>query len=535
MKRLFALLLAAMMLLSLMTGCSEENVNPDADVNANRFTFPTLPTVGIRYPMDDDTTEETLPQLDPIVMPQLSVVQNQNSLNHKDMKYVMIYNPDIIVMNSQYVYAGSTGTFGNQIEPYMNRSDSLNDDKLMVTPDQLNPVIDAKINTEGDRAGFAPTYRVGNTKQFYSYPDTSLDEPRIVRSFNCRYVGENCYIWVYNNTISDEVAQKYGKEFDENIYPQSVERFGLPRYAEEGGKIHLLYYPMQQEFAGCFCMLDLYASYEFTPDVIAQYGINTDHAIFHMNALYASNPAAELGMTTTMAHEFQHLLLGSASLCRPDYLSAPAWINEAMSTYIEPVLYPEYAAQQQNYVRLHSDSLIRHGQSLYNFNNLTPTNEYEFSTYDHVYLFANYLERLAGDKVFSEIHRYWRTSYSPTMSDMETIAKCVPTTVYQQVMDSIGPGYKSFVLQSDEFMSKLVLQFYLDMLDRDDTDPVAFATLDPGMLIYDEVNGANVQPGGRVIVALRGSTYQIPEDATAGLVYIGLDANFQPVTPILYH
>ena len=327
------------------------------------------------------------------------------------------------------------------------------------------------------------------------------------------------------------MAQLYGQEFDSNIYAQVVEMFGEPRYADEGGKIHLLYYPMQNEFAGCFSALDLYATGEYSESVVQQYGVNTDHAILHMNSIYAAVSGYELATITTMAHEFQHLITGTDMFYTYDWKHAPSWINEAMSEYVGSVLYPEYAKLQNHYQSLHNDSLIRHGQSLYDFNFMTPYNEYDFGVYDNVHLFAHYLAELAGEDVFLEFHNYWRYSGSMTLSAKEAIANSVPDSVYEEVLSSISPRRDD----DDTFITKLILQFYLEQLDRDDCDPEAFDTINASMLLYDEINPAMIQNGGRIIVAVNNSSYTVPDDAGVHLMYIGLDANFQPCTDILYY
>lgn len=538
MKKLLATLLAVLMLLGMLAGCNQQAdaTLPVSDAEANRYTFPTLPPVTIKE-TEATTTETVDPNApEPVELPYLNTVSNTTSINNRNVKYVMIYNPSILMQNAKVIPTKSTGSFGNQIDPYANRADNLETEEFLnVSPDDLiGDLPTDEANKEGDRAnGYAPVYKVGNTRNFYCYPANSLNSPRIVRQFSCRYAGEHCYIWVYNGIISDSYAAMYGKEFDENIYEQSVEAFGEPRYADQGGKIHLLYYPMQNEFAGCFCMLDLYATGEYSAQVVQQYGINTDHAIVHMNGNYANRSDYKLSMTTTMAHEFQHLICGSDDFYTKDWRHCPSWFNEAMSTYTETMLYPEYAEYQQNYTRLHNDYLIRHGQSLYNFNNITPDNQYDFSTYDSVYLYANYLARLAGEDVFFKFHNYWRTSGTTTLSDREAIARSVPQSVFDNVVGSIN--YGNFLVSGEtEFISKLTLQFYLDMLDWDETDPEAFETLDPQKLLYDERNPAEIEPGGRVIVALNGTSYQIPADADSGLIYIGLDKDFKPVTNMIY-
>ena len=544
MKKLTALLLAVVMLLGVLTGCGQqtestqttENTVPSDDAAAaNRYTFPTLKPPTIRYP--EETTEpEQTQQLDPVQLEQLSTVSNVNAVSHQNLKYVMIYNPSIVSDYATYIPTRTTGSFGNQINPYANRSESLDSNELTtVTPEELMgdlPVDQA--NKDGDRAGgYMPVYQVGNTRNFYCYTANSLNDPRIVRNFSCRYVGEHCYIWVHNGCISDSYAKYYGQEFDNNIYEQEAEAFGEPRFADRGGKIHLLYYPMPDEFAGCFCRLDLYASYEYSQQVVEQYGLNTDHAIIHMNGPYSANANARFSATVTMGHELQHLICASDDFYTADWRYCPAWFNEAMSGYVETLLYPDYSQSKYNYVRLHNDYLIRHGQSMYSFNYVTPDNQFDFSVYDSVYLYASYLARLAGEDVFSNFHDYWRYSGSSSLYSMEAIANAVDQQTFNAVFNSID--YGSFWMdQEKEFMSKLTLQFYLDMLDRDATDPEAFAAVQPTMLVYDERNAANIQPGGRVIVAVNGNSYYIPNDASSGLMYIGLDENFKPVTNIIY-
>ena len=544
MKRITALFLAVLMLLGMLAGCNSSSGEPTQDptlndeADENRFTFPPLTPPSIRDPEETEPEETVDPEApEPIALPRLELVRYQYSLSDKDMEYVMIYNPSVISANMNYIPTRSTGNFRTQVDPYMNRGEALESEEFLeISPDDLIGDLPLdQADKDGDRAnGYAPVYRVGNTRNFYCYPQTSLNDPRIVRKFSCRYVGEHCYIWVYNNIISDTLAKEYGKEFDENIYEQEVEAFGEPRFADKGGKIHLLYYPLQNEYAGCFCRLDLYASNEFSTQVVEYYGINTDHAIVHMNGNLAARNEYKLSMTTTMAHEFQHLICASDDFYTKDWLHCPSWFNEAMSTYVETMLYPEYAEYQQNYSRLHNDYLIRHGQSLYNFNNITPDNKYDFSTYDSVYLFANYLARLAGDDVFSNFHDYWRYSGSETLDDREAITNSVPEEIFDAVIDSIDYS-RVAILDEAEFISKLTFQFYLDLLDQDETDPEAFSTLEPTKLLYDELNPAEIEPGGRIIIALKSNTYDIPDDADSGLMYIGLDKDFNPVTDIVYN
>lgn len=535
MKKSLALLLTMLMLLGILAGCDNgqpNNIAPSDDVVAG-YTFPTLST-GATQGMDD--ANGNYEALNPIVLEQLKTVYDQDYVSNPNMKYVLIYNPSIISDAASFIPTRSTGSFGSQVVPYTIRADGLEtDDRMQVTPDELmGDFPEDQANKDGDRAnGAAPIYRVGDARNFYCYTANALSDPRIVRTFSCRYAGDSCYIWVYNGCISDSYARYYGQEFDKNVYNQMAKTFGQPRFADVGGKIHLLYYPMPEEFAGCFCRLDLYASGEYSQGVVRQYGINEDHALIHMNGTYAGDERYVASATVTLAHEFQHLICASNDFYTADWRHCPSWFNEAMSGYTETMLYPEYSEQKKNYSALHFDYLTRHGQSLYNFNYVTPYNQFDFSSYDVVYLYASYLAKLAGEEVFSNFHRYWRYSGSKTLSSIEAVANAVDNQTYNAVVSSIDYGTYFRLDASTDFVSKLTLQFYLDMLDKDAGDPDAFSTVVPGMLLYDEKNPTGIQPGGRVIVAVNSTTYQIPSDASRNLMYIGLDANFKPVTDIV--
>ena len=81
-------------------------------------------------------------------------------------------------------------------------------------------------------------------------------------------------------------------------------------------------------------------------------------------------------------------------------------------------------------------------------------------------------------------------------------------------------------------MSKLILDFYVSVLsNRDDIDE--FENIKPEALLYDEINEAEIEGGGRIIVAVNDTTFDIPDEADSGLVYVGLDEDFEVVTPFV--
>ena len=73
------------------------------------------------------------------------------------------------------------------------------------------------------------------------------------------------------------------------------------------------------------------------------------------------------------------------------------------------------------------------------------------------------------------------------------------------------------------------------MLKYDAGDPEAFKNVKSDYLLYDELDGANIEGGGRIIIATKDGKFSIPDDADKGLIYIGLDKNFNVVTDPIFH
>ena len=78
-------------------------------------------------------------------------------------------------------------------------------------------------------------------------------------------------------------------------------------------------------------------------------------------------------------------------------------------------------------------------------------------------------------------------------------------------------------------MSKLTLHFYLVMFSKTGNLP-NYNYIDVPSLLYDEMSGATIEGGGRIVLATKDTSFEIPKDADPGLIYVGLDKNFQVVT-----
>ncbi len=539
MKKTWIRLLSLALMLCLLAGCGSSEPGPtQQDVNAYQydFDFEVPDDVVSTKPVEEWDTYD-----DPTQSPQNSTqgygltTSNVVSSDTDTVRYVMIYNPAIYREQDTYNPALSTGSLSSQVEVDLNRGGlTQRPENLTVSQDQLQdlPVTDRQ---EGDRAGtLAPSYQEGDEKVFYCSDPKDLYGARIAREFTCRYVGTYCNIWVADVKLSDKIIQGYGQEFDAYIYPSVSQAFGQGRFTENGGKVNLLYYPIPEGIGGFFSVWDLYSSYEVTPDQVAYYGLNTDHAIVHINGKYANYqkyPQLETFMYSVMAHEYQHLICATNAFENGTFTFCDTWINEAMSGYIEETLYQGVKENSSGHLSAFYDSdLIRNGQSLYNFGN---TGE-DVGVYGSVYLYSAYVAHLAGQDVFSNFHRNWRNSYDANLTVAKALVSSVPQQVYTAVDEAVPyPASLYFATPEEAWMSKLTLCFYLELMGRDGTDPAAFQQVDTRDLLYNEVNPANIEGGGRIIIALSGGEYVIPADADDGLIYVGLNEDFQVATPLI--
>ncbi len=448
------------------------------------------------------------------------------------ISYVMIYNPNIYDETETFNDKLNTGDFGDYIEAVVNKADGLEMPELPVVmnPSAFETTKDVpldKFDLSGGRAGaFIIPYKVGDTHEFYCGM-----EQRTLETFECKYAGEFCNVWTYNVNADASDIEKYGKEFDENVYEKVVEMFGEPRFADNGGKVNLLVYPMDGNTGGFFYLLDLFASGEVTPEQIDAYSVNVDHAIININSLLLDY---EDYMYPTLAHEFQHLICGSNLFENYYGILMKTWLNEAMSGFVEEQLYPGAKDAAGHFEAFTTSSRIRHGQSMYNFDTTLTKSEFDIGVYGSVYLFSEYLAKLAGDDIYSKIHSHWRSSSNSTLNEAEAIVNAVSPSVYDNINNSVEFGNIAKISdKNEEWLSKLTLNFYLSLLKLDENDPEAYEKVKSQTLLYDEINPADIEGGGRVIVALKDGEFEIPSDADDGFVYVGLDNNFEVITEFI--
>ncbi len=457
--------------------------------------------------------------------------------SNSELSYVMIYNPGIYDeekdLDTSYLstgdfnalqidVAGSRGNDNTEINASLNTITAGTYDKNV-------PFDKIDLSTiKGN--GLEKNYEKYALESFYYFTDL-YNSKREQGLFECIYAGKYCYIWTNTDNVDLSVIEKIGNDFDNTLYSKTVSIFGKPRFTNDVGKVNFLIYDFDSPgICGLTSNRDIFSSSEVSQEMIEEYGFNTDHALIHINSVLCENDLYIKSLEATLVHELQHYICSTSTLMSPDMTFCRSWLNEAMSGYIEEVVLPGVKTADGHYNAFNESALIKSGQSLYNFT----TNENDIGVYGSVYLFSEYIASIGGGaSVFTNIHSYWRNSYSDTLCEAEAIYNSVPASTKERIDKLVEyPSDLYFTSNEEAWMSKLTLDFYLKYL-RKDAKINNFSKVTPYTLLYNNLGGANIEGGGRIIVAVKNSEFSIPENADHGLVYVGLDKNFKQITEII--
>lgn len=531
MKKTVCLILMLMLACTAVLGCGSKTEEP----GKTEASAQPAPAVSESNTSDAEITEPnaTLPPAD---TGDVLTTSDTNTLN--DVRFVMIYNPNVWDENLVDGYGKdrnttslNTGSFGSQILTGLHRAGELEQPthewKKVSILDVRNGFDMPDAVLEGVRGGMTnPIYTKGNTHTFFVGTGN-----RYQAEFRCLYEGTNCYIWSLGDAVSEEQAERAGKTFDEQIYPTDVEYFGTPRFTEYGGKVNVLFYPMEGGLCGFFSYADIFSAAELQVYTQLGYdvsGYNPDHAIININSRLMHG-YEDLAMST-LAHELQHQICASDAFFYNETPMMRAWLNESMSMYAEELNYPGSVVEDGYTWDFYSSNSFRSGQSLYDFRNLDHT---VCGEYGAVYLFSKYIETHMDRDVYRKVHDYWRNSYSADITEASALYASVSETRIAEIDSKYSyPQSLSgrFASKEEEWMSKMTLDFYLGIVDPMLAGLTADADKVHLYMLYDEVNPVSIEGGGRVIIATQNGSYTIPDDADAGLIYIGFDENFNVVS-----
>lgn len=531
MRRILCLLLALCLLCPALAGCGEAPLPEETRTEPRpeelcRNVLPEVPGVKAA-PAEIRQPPETI---------KVSQVRTGETVL-QDVSFVLVYDPLIYNENSRQQIEMTTlysGDMSRQIITGLNRAGE--QDPLI--PELPRMISQAEINRDldlgdekpmpGRAVGDDPVYELGSTHGFFC-KDASMSL-RVKRDFTCVYVGETCYIWSVDQSVGEEEAAMVAREFDEKIFPQDVEYFGTPRFTENGGKVNVLFYPLPEGLCGFFTRYDLFSSSEYPKSLAERMTLNTDHAIITINSEMLKTDLPEV--YATLAHELQHLICATEARYYADSPFVQTWLDEAMSACAEERCYPGIKNEGCYNLLLYFSDNFRKGQSLYNFDNET---DVYIGAYGVVYLFEKYLCQHAGDDVFSKIHNCWRESYRADITEAEAICTSVPPEFLEELDEkyTFPPSISErFSSREEEWMSKMTLDFYLETLSPELAELMDWTDIAHRFMLYSEVNPLDIQGGGRVIVATENGSFTIPDDAGKGLIFVGLDKDFNVVTEL---
>lgn len=544
MRRRISLLLCAAMLMGTLSGCGEATAQaPQPAVEDAQQTESEEPSDIVKALMENGASFQASMGLGDV----LDSVSSGSGIYGKqvaggnaggqftieDVDYVLIYNPYIYEerekQNSSNLY---TGDFSSQIAVGTNRADDFELDMTATTPAQPG-AFDVDVQKGGRAPGIVDTYKVGEKSTFYYHSSVAKNE-RKKGEFTCEYVGKNCYVWSINGSISAKDAKIFGDEFDNTIFDNDTKAFGDARFTDDGGKVNLLFYSMDvRGICGFFTNADIFSASEVPSDYAEKNGMNLDRAIININTdIIDALGAGEVN--ATLAHELQHLICASNALENPSTppVMMSTWLNESMSAYAEELNYPGIKKEADYNICMYPSSNFKKGQSLYNF---SIENDEYIGAYGAVYLFEEFLRHYEGDGVLSAIHNYWRTKPSQNLTVSEALMDSVSASFADEIADIEYPAEisKGFASEADEWMSKLTLEFFVETLSPDLADLKDYSRDLRELMVYDEKNATDIEGGGRVIVATQGGSYTVPADASADLVYLGLDKDFNLVTDVI--
>lgn len=546
MKRTLAWLLAIMMLFGVFAGCSKKQ---DTQETNQTLTFPTsedpaanglnfskiggyLANVGAGMTTgsgaqqpNTEVTKSAFPEL------------GGRGVTF-DADFVMIYNPLIYdetnernqVLGVDRVTNQTTGYLGDQILTDIARADDLE----FETPLHSLTVGEAerRLNTEmfnlenGRAGGMDPVYSQGDRHTFWIYTDGLRGRKQ--SEMTCLYKGTYCYIWADKSDLTADEARTFGEAFDKDMYQKDVNAFGQPRFTDNGGKVHVLFYPIDSSGTlGLFSYLDIFATGEATPSQIQSYGLNTDHAIVVANSTYKDKTAR---LYRTLAHELQHQICATDKFSSVQTPYMRTWLNEGMSAFAEELCFPLEKAKEGYNTLTYLSERYRNGQSVTNFN--TDADRY-IGAYGTVYLYQEYLRLLSDDNVFSRIHSYWRDAMRANISEATAIYAAIPSDVRGVIDSSVTyPANisRKFSVPEEEWFSKLNLNFWITTAQCGVGHLEGQEQKMQKQMLYAQREGVSIEGGGRIVVATENGKFTVPADASSGLIYVAMDQDFQVKT-----
>jgi large repetitive protein len=411
-------------------------------------------------------------------------------------KYSIISNES--VNDEQSEYTGSFKINNNQYA--QNKRLSLDSYKMDVNK-PFN--IEKNKNKKVRKSSFLPnlSYQVGDNKNFwvtnlFSNVDYQINSKLL-------YSGSKANVWVYNNLITSQDADKLGKEFDNKIYQTITNNFAPVSDVDQDGKINILCYDIQDGFNGSGGYV---AGYFWGGDLY-----NIDHSnqseIFYIDTYPAMGTGSSKDVTAayeTLTHEFQHMVNFNQNVFIEGSEEAmDPWLNEGLSMAAEQIYSGNVLSDRINYYNSTNSTANGHSLLYWDYDGDTLAN------YSLSYLFSQYVKLQAnkGNSIFKEI-----------LLDSNNDYKAVEDIVQKYINPTMTFG---------KFMTNFRAALFL----KQDTGLYGFK----GVPEFNQLQprlysgyGMNLKGGGAIVKQIDSQDFVVPANKGTDITYTFVDNDSTP-------
>ncbi|MBS4205985.1 Ig-like domain-containing protein [Lederbergia citrea] len=337
--------------------------------------------IGISKTIDDDVYSDVT----------LFKVKNPFYSPPAGNKYALISNESVIAGKTQ-----NTGAFKINNDHYsLNKKLDVGAYKL-----DVNKPFDVKKNAakkiQKKNLSKKTSYKVGDNKLFWVTDFTTDRDYQINPTL--LYTGSKTNVWVHNNQITKADAQKFGKEFDQKVYPVVTGNFANESDVDGDGKINILCFDIRDGFSGTGGYI---AGYFWARDLF-------DTPYSNMSEIFYIDTYPSMGLDSpkdvseayeTLAHEFQHMVNFNQNYFVEEGELMDTWLDEGLSMAAEQIYSGKILADRIDY--------YNEARSIANGHSLLYWDDYGdvLSNYSLSYLFGQYVRVQAGqgNKIFKEI------------------------------------------------------------------------------------------------------------------------------------
>lgn len=241
------------------------------------------------------------------------------------------------------------------------------------------------------------SYQPGDSKSFWVTDFSTYVDYQI--NATLKYSGSKVNVWVYNDQLSVEDAEKLGLEFDNNIRPIIEQNFGYESDVDGNGKVNILCYDIKDGFSGNGGYI---GGYFYGGDLFNQEHSNQSE-IFYIDTYPLMGTSVNKDVKAsyeTLAHEFQHMVNFNRNvLIEGSYTEMDIWLDEALSMAAEQIYTGKVLSDRIDYYNY--SNAITNGQSLLKWND----NGDALANYSLSYLFGQYVKVQAnqGNRIFKEM------------------------------------------------------------------------------------------------------------------------------------